>query len=128
MPHLKDLNFPKVAQATVTLLIGADAPELFLIRNNCKGLRGQPIAVETPLGWSLLGPSLSPSSRFNCNVNLCLTTRDKELHKQIERLWTTDFLPENASLGKPSSREDRLTYDLLKSSVKQVSITTYMEA
>ena len=44
-PHFRDLNFPQVHGATVTLLIGANVPELFCTRNVRKGARGQPIAV-----------------------------------------------------------------------------------
>ena len=60
--HLKDLSFPHIPGATVTLLIGADNPEIFCTRDVRVGCKGQPIAIETPLGWSLLGPSLSLST------------------------------------------------------------------
>ena len=60
--HLRGLNYPQVHGATVTLLIGPDVPEVFCMRSVHKGARGQLVAFETPLGWSLLGPSLSFSS------------------------------------------------------------------
>ena len=48
--HLKDISFPHIPGATVTLLIGADNPEIFCARNVRVNCKGQPIAVETPLG------------------------------------------------------------------------------
>ena len=58
MPHLSGITFQRIPDATVTLLIGADVPEVFCPIDVCKGGRGQPIAFKSILGWSLLGPSL----------------------------------------------------------------------
>ena len=55
MSHLPDLVFPKVDGASVTSLIEADAPKLFCPAAFRKGRRGEPVAIKTPLGWSLLG-------------------------------------------------------------------------
>ena len=118
-PHLSDLEFPTLPGATVTLLIGADAPEIFCFRSTRVGSRGQPIAVETPLGWSLLGPSLSLSTSKNCQVNL--TRANRSLQKQIDSLWETDFSDSTSVLDVPSSREDRIVFDLMQSSVKMVN-------
>ena len=69
LPHLQDINLKSLPHASVNLLIGADVPELFCIYSARSGPRGTPRAIETPLGWSLLGPSLSPSQGSNCTVN-----------------------------------------------------------
>ena len=118
-PHLRDLNFPKVHGATVTLLIGANVPELFCTRNVRKGARGQPIAVQTPLGWSLLGPSLFLSTFSNCSVNF--VTSDQSLQSQISRLWETDFGNQTSIFDIPTSKEDRIAYDIMNNSVKFVA-------
>ena len=57
LPHLQDINLKSLPHASVNLLIGADVPELFCIYSARRGPRGTPCAIETPLGWSLLGPS-----------------------------------------------------------------------
>ena len=119
MPHLKDIEFPQIKADKVTLLIGADIPELFLSTDYRKGRRGQPTAIKTPLGWSLLGPSLTASLATNCFVGF-VNSQDEVLHKQICSLWETDFQPET-SLQMPTSREDRITLELFKSSVVQVA-------
>ena len=121
MEHLRNLQLPRLAEGDVKLLIGVDVPELFLLSSICKGQRGQPVAVKTPLGWSLLGPSLSPSMVANCFVGL-VNSKNELLHKQIRCLWETDFQPEASSgFDVPNSREDRISLQLCKTSVVQVS-------
>ena len=117
--HLRDLTFPKVEGAAVTLLIGADTPELFCPLDTRKGKRGEPIAVETPLDWSLLAPSLSPSASRNCSVNF-VAKYDKSPVRQLEQFWTNEFEAGTSILNMPSSREDRETYKLLQENVKHV--------
>ena len=121
MEHLRDLEFPRLAEGDVKLLIGADMPELFLPSSIRKGHRVQPVAVKTPLGWSLLGPSLSPSMATNGFVGL-VNSKNELLRSQIRSLWETDFQPEASSgFDVPNSREDRISLELFKTSVVQVS-------
>ena len=68
-PHLRDVDLKTIPGATVTLLIGANVPEMFCITNFKKDLSGGPVAIETPLCWSLLGPSLSPLFSRNYKIN-----------------------------------------------------------
>ena len=75
-------------------------------------------AVETPLGWSLLGPSLSLSTTNNFSTNFVRVTKDT-VHRQIESLWETDFGNATLVLDVPSSKEDRIVFKLMKQSVKQ---------
>ena len=67
------------------MLIGADVPEMFCVRNIQKGTKGTPYAIETPLGWSLLGPSIMLSSQANFRVNF-LSCKDDELLQAIEQI------------------------------------------
>ena len=68
-PHLCDICFNELHNAKVSLLIGANTPEMLCIKSYRKGLPGIPVAVKTPIGLSLLGLSLSPSLSTNCKVN-----------------------------------------------------------
>ena len=72
------------------MLIGADVPEMFCVGNIRKGPKGTPYTIETPLGWSLLGPSMMLSSQSNLNINF-LSCKDNELLQATERLWKSDF-------------------------------------
>ena len=66
---LNDVTFDIIPGGTVGLLLGADNPELSHLSSTRKGPRGLSSALLTPLGWSFLGPSLSPSLTINCALN-----------------------------------------------------------
>ena len=120
MPHLHDIEFQKIPGATVTLLIGADVPEAFCPIDIRRGNRGQPIAVETPLGWSLLGPSLSSARSSNCSVNF-VTRCDSGIERLVQTLWSTDFGDGISVFDQPYSREDKTMFNLLETSVKMTN-------
>ena len=67
--------------------MGADVPELFCVKSYRKPNQGSrlPVAIETPIGWSLLDPSLSPSYSTNCRVNF-VRTSDDSIHKLVNCL------------------------------------------
>ena len=60
------------------MLIGADVPEMFCVGNIRKGPKDTPYTIETPLGWSLLGTSMTLSSQASFRVNF-LSCKDDEL-------------------------------------------------
>ena len=68
----------------LTLLIETDVPELLCPVEYRKGVQGKPIAIITKLGWSLLGPSLSPSVKNNCTISYDNVNEDY-LRKDLER-------------------------------------------
>ena len=117
--HLRDISFPRVPGAKVSLLIGADHPDMFCAQEVRRGARKEPIAIKTPLGWSLLGPSLSLATTKNCHVNFVKINDSLQL--DINRLWESDFGCNTSVLDVPSSREDRLVYDLMHRSVSLVN-------
>ena len=90
MPHLSGITFQRIPDATVTLLIGADVPEVFCPIDVRKGGRGQPIVFKSILGWSLLGQSLSSSRSSNCSVNfIAHSEKGKEIEQLVQTLWST---------------------------------------
>jgi len=117
MPHLRDISLKELRGAKVSLLIGADMPEMFCIKNFRKGPRGMPVAIETPVGWSLLGPSLSPSVNTNCNANF-IHKWDKNVEQFIRDMWEADFQQGTNVLDMPNFAEDRETLYKLTSSIK----------
>ena len=119
MQHLCDLAFTKVDGALVTLLIEADVPELFCPAAFRKDRRGEAVAIKTPLGWYLLGPSLSLSSTQNCTVNL-VKHHDITVEQQIQTIWSADFEKGTIVLDVLFSREDHLMYKLLQDSLKMI--------
>ena len=91
LPHQKEIKLDTLSNVEVGLLIGVDVPELFCTSEFCKGPRGTPSAIYTPLGWSLLGPSLSPSYSTNCKVHFSRKT-DDAAYQLIESLWDSEFV------------------------------------
>ena len=119
MPHLSGITFQRIPDATVTLLIGADVPEVFCPTDVRKGGRGQPIAFKSILGWSLLGPSLSSSRSSNCSVNFIThSEKGKEIEQLVQTSWSTDFGDGTSVFDQPNSREDKAMLKLLDDSVE----------
>ena len=116
--HLRGIEFLQLPDTNVTLLIGADSPEMFCVSEARKGFRGQPIAIKTPIGWSLLGPSLSLEASENCQVNFVKT--EDSLRRDINCLWDNDFGCGTSILEVTSSKEDRIVYDLMQKYVSMV--------
>ena len=119
--HLEGLQFPKIQKKDVLLLIGADVPEIFNVLETRIGKPRQPIAVKFPLGWTLMGPSAERAAQHDTSptfhVNFTKIDNDA-LHKQVERLWQTDFADSSCDTGIATSREDRYALKLLEESVR----------
>ena len=116
LPHLKGIKLDILSNVEVGLLIGVDVPELFCTSEFRKGPRGTPSAIYTPLGWSLLGPSLSPSYSTNCKVHFSRKT-DDAAYQLIESLWDSKFVKGTTVLDIPNSKEDRAAFHLMQDSV-----------
>ena len=105
LPHLRDVPFKNVYGAHIGLLIGAEMPELFFNLKVRTGQPEKPIAVHTPLGWSLLGPSTQPLSQ-TCET--FFVSWSAPVNDTVECLWKTDFEKGTAVINGPNSREDRI--------------------
>jgi len=117
LPYLQNIPIKCLPHSSVELLIGADVPEIFCIYSAKRGPQGTPCAIETPLGWSLLGPSLSPSKLSNCTANF-VDKGKLPIEAMVENMWASEFDPGTSILDVPTSGEDRAAYDTLKSSVQ----------
>ena len=87
-PHLRDLLIPNVNIDDVHLLIGQDAPDIMIPTDVGAGLKGEPYATTTALGWTLNGPITHhkrPKSSSSYFVKL-----DMDLQHQVEKLWRID--------------------------------------
>ena len=112
-----DIRFDTIPGASIQMLIGADVPEMFCVENIRKSSKGTPYAIETPLGWSLLGPSMTLSSQANFHVNF-LSCKDDKLLQETERLWKSDFERSTSVLNVPNSKEDRAAYDVMETRLR----------
>ena len=116
LPHLKGIKLDTLSNVEVGLLIGVDVPQLFCTSEFRKGPRGTPSAICTPLGWSLLGPSLSPSYSTNCKVHFSHKTNDAA-YQLIESLWDSKFLKGTTVLDTSNSKKDRAAFYLMQDTV-----------
>ena len=114
--HLKGKNFPRIQSDEVSLLIGCDVPEPHWVCDQRRSRRGQPYAVCTPLGWTLMGPLNSCAN--NCfSVNF-VRYDDAVLHQQMERMFRNDFNEPMVASKTAMSVEDRRALAQMKGSVK----------
>ena len=119
LPHLNDIKVNVIPGASLDLLIGADVPELFCIYSYRKGSRGAPCAVETPLGWSLLSPSLPRSLKNHCQVNFVSKTQEL-MEDTIVRMWQSEFDLGTSIFKVPHSKEDRISLTTMKSQICEI--------
>jgi hypothetical protein len=75
--HLQDVPFDTLpANPIISLLIGADQADLFSPIEGTKheGARGEPIAYQTALGWTCLGPSVKPKPEEVSEIYLTINS------------------------------------------------------
>ena len=123
-PHLEGIKLPSTCEKEVRLIIGTNTPEAFWVLEERRGNRGEPYAVRTPLGWTLMGPAGGIDCRerhLNVNfVRLVESARKDEdcLVQQVERFWAI----ENYGLAGDSnvcmSVEDKKALSIMERSVK----------
>ena len=111
--HLSGIHLPKIDVNKVELLIGSDTPDAFWVEEQRRGKRGEPYAIRSVLGWSIIGPTGNKTSLAPVSINFQLASSTQ---MQIERLWTTDF-PDVKSCGTGMSQEDRRALSIMESSV-----------
>ena len=77
-------------------------------------MEGDPFAVRTILGWSLLGGTVDKSNH-NLNVNFVRKTNEL-FQKQVECLWKLDNMPTLSCLGVDMSKNDQYAMKILEES------------
>ena len=98
--HLQGIDIPSISSSHVTVLIGADTPQLPIHEEYKTGKENEPHAVRTKLGWILVGGKSSKLEKSVTN-NVCLSdcnwtrTYNHLVHKQ-----TLNHLAKLTSLAK----------------------------
>ena len=75
--HLKDIPFSPLPEfPSISLLIGSDNAHLFSAIEGTKreGARGEPIAYQTELGWTCLGPTTKPVEQDASDLYLTINS------------------------------------------------------
>ena len=126
--HLEGIDFHAVEPKDISILIGANVPEAVITTNQRFGSKNQPLAVETPFGWTLFRPPLSktvPSPAISEDINVALQCLweesekppkeyvnmitegpDAVLHEAVERFWKEEHVGILPQKEVAMSRED----------------------
>lgn len=114
--HLQDINLEIYDDKRPGILIGMDNPSLFLQTDHRIGNGNAPVAVKTPLGWTLTGRT-SWSSREQFGYHL---QEVDPLHQLVKEQFTTESLGVKPMLEKPRSKDDKRAQEIMDSSIIRV--------
>ena len=112
-----DFNLPSPNQE-VTLLIGADVPEVFWVLEERRGGRKQPFAIRSLLGWTLMGPATSKTVTDASMHHI--SVHDDPLMEQVRKFWETDF-SDGKCAGVAESVEDRRAREIMENTLTMVN-------
>ncbi len=116
-PHLQDLSFPSINESEITVLIGSDVPEAFWQLDERRGKRGEPYAVKSLLGWTVIGPVRPGTADRKC-VNF-IQCDDTSLERKLEQFWKHDFC--DVTMTKDSmSQEDKRALKQMEDSAQLI--------
>lgn len=118
-PHLRDISLPETGDKKVTILIDSDRPDLIAKQlKSREGDQGEPIAVKTPLGWTVRRP-MGGSAEDQVHVNFTRTGQDS-LNAQLECMYNEQFTETSTDVEEGMSVEDRRAQELMDRSATLV--------
>ena len=117
--HLCDLHVPILPDEDILLLVGVNVSHAFWTLEERRGYVGEPFAVRTLLGWSLMGSVLASAGKTLAVHHV--TTADEVLEHNVKRLWQLDAIPLPNPSGVSMSKEDRYALSVMKQSKSKVN-------
>ena len=107
--HLRGLLLPDIRENEVMLLIGADHPFAHFQLERRVGEDNEPIAIRTPLGWTLLGANKRACEDDLIHANCHLLHDDYNiLQHQVEQFSSTEAMVMSYNTKRAESVEDRV--------------------
>ena len=121
-PHLKGLDIPLVDSKNVTVLLGANVLDAILHTEVRRGAKGQPVAVNTALGWILTVAvkGFVLPERLHVMLIERVPTTDNLLNQQLQNWWRTDSFGTKYQHESPRTREDKRAIEILESTVRHI--------
>jgi hypothetical protein len=123
--HLADIAVTNVDIDDVTILIGANVPDVQIQLESRIGKPGEPFAVRTVLGWSIFGPTdreKSPQGQRKVGVNAvnvaCSDSDNIDIDQQMRQFLDLDSLGISEKPG--TSVEDRRAWSMLEESTRRI--------
>ena len=86
LSHLRHVPFPEVERKKVSILMGTSLQEAFVPLEVKKGKSNEPFAIRSCLGWSILGGSVSVSSKRHFYLSH-VSSEGVSLNQQLEEFW-----------------------------------------
>nr|XP_039261902.1 uncharacterized protein LOC120338039 [Styela clava] len=113
--HLRGIPLPDIKENEVMLLIGADHPFAHFQLERRVGGDNEPIAIRTPLGWTLLGANKRAGEVDLIQANCHLLHDDYNiLQEQVKQFWSTDAIGMVYNMKRAESAEDRVAADMIR--------------
>lgn len=116
LPHLQSIPFPDVERSKISVLLGTDVPEAFVPIDVIKGLPSQPFAIQTVLGWSVLGRTSDEKSTLNVN---CTCSKDNAVEESLKRFWEIESSGIERSASKTLSVEDTNAIKIIEDTISK---------
>ena len=116
LSYLAGVDVHRIDTKNVMLLIGTDFPGAHIPMEVLSGNCDQPYATCTRLGWAIRGPSRTPCTTKEINVNF-QNTSVVLLQQQLERNRTTDLYsinrdePKSMSVGDKRAMQSLVTFE-----------------
>ena len=85
--HLRGLPLPARTPLEVHLLIGIDQPRVFLPQAVAVGRKDEPFALQTGLGWIVLGPTGHTETLTRWSLHAQVETCE-ELSRKLDKFWS----------------------------------------
>ena len=82
-PYLADIAIDTQTPSQISILIGADQPHLHLYTDVRKGNPSQPVALQTTLGWVIMGRNKGSSNQFSANK----MSINPDINNIVKRFW-----------------------------------------
>ena len=82
-PYLTDIAIDTQTSSQIPILIGADQPHLHLYTDVRKGNPSEPVALQTTLGWVIMGRNKGSSNQFSANK----MSINPDINNILERFW-----------------------------------------
>ena len=123
-PHLQDIVLPSIDESEIKLIIGSNVPDAFWVLDERRGERGEPYAIRSPLGWTLIGPTdRAENKSFHVNfVRLTEVTEkdDDRLMHQLEQFWKIENYGLSPNSKESMSLEDKRALAVMENSATMV--------
>ncbi|XP_062533722.1 uncharacterized protein LOC134202737 [Armigeres subalbatus] len=116
--HLKGLPVASYTKAVPKLLIGVNNLELMVPLKTREGIKREPVAVKTRLGWCIYGGSADYSQMASINYHACGCVADQTLHDLVKDFFTTDEVGTKPLAPLVSDEEKRAQRILEESTVR----------